>query len=41
MSTGTACKDDTFENGITNGAYWYEVQGKFLSYIIPDIRKNK
>ncbi|KAF2900813.1 hypothetical protein ILUMI_05352 [Ignelater luminosus] len=27
MSTGTACKDDTFDNGITNGAYWYEVHG--------------
>lgn len=27
MSKGDACKHDNFTNGITNGAYWYEVRG--------------
>nr|CAD7426106.1 unnamed protein product [Timema monikensis] len=27
MKTGVACPLDTFENGITNGALWYEVKG--------------
>ncbi|XP_056640520.1 carboxypeptidase D [Diorhabda sublineata] len=27
MKQGNACRDDTFDKGITNGAYWYEVTG--------------
>ncbi|KAL1501685.1 hypothetical protein ABEB36_006969 [Hypothenemus hampei] len=27
MKTGQACKNDNFPQGITNGAYWYEVKG--------------
>lgn len=27
MKNGVACKHDNFTNGITNGAYWYEVRG--------------
>ncbi|XP_065172246.1 carboxypeptidase D-like [Atheta coriaria] len=27
MKKGTECKPDTFVNGITNGAFWYEVRG--------------
>ncbi|KAJ8985210.1 hypothetical protein NQ317_018239 [Molorchus minor] len=27
MKTGKACKDDNFDQGITNGAFWYEVSG--------------
>ncbi|ERL87830.1 hypothetical protein D910_05219, partial [Dendroctonus ponderosae] len=27
MKTGKACKNDNFPQGITNGAYWYEVRG--------------
>uniref|UniRef100_A0A6P7FUX0 Carboxypeptidase D n=1 Tax=Diabrotica virgifera virgifera TaxID=50390 RepID=A0A6P7FUX0_DIAVI len=27
MKKGNACKDDTFDQGITNGAFWYEVRG--------------
>lgn len=29
MTTGTACRGDKFEKGITNGAFWYEVHGKY------------
>ena len=28
MKTGETCKNDHFPQGITNGAYWYEVRGK-------------
>ncbi|XP_076253987.1 carboxypeptidase D svr [Rhynchophorus ferrugineus] len=27
MKTGTTCSNDHFKNGITNGAFWYEVKG--------------
>lgn len=27
MNTGKACKNDDFPEGITNGAFWYEVRG--------------
>ncbi|XP_025831012.1 carboxypeptidase D [Agrilus planipennis] len=27
MHSGTACPDDTFHDGTTNGAYWYDVHG--------------
>ena len=30
MKTGDACKDDNFNQGITNGAFWYEVRGMSL-----------
>lgn len=28
MKNGQACHNDNFTDGITNGAYWYEVHGK-------------
>lgn len=28
MSKGIGCPHDYFENGITNGAHWYELAGK-------------
>ncbi|CAG9814957.1 unnamed protein product [Phaedon cochleariae] len=27
MKTGKACREDNFDQGITNGAFWYEVRG--------------
>jgi len=27
MSNGSACQDEHFSNGITNGADWYELEG--------------
>lgn len=35
MKTGTDC-NETFPGGITNGAYWYELNGecKFWFYLI-------
>lgn len=27
MHKGNVCKEDTFQDGITNGAYWYDVPG--------------
>jgi len=27
MANGTACQEDNFKNGITNGAEWYELEG--------------
>jgi len=27
MSRGNICKDDSFPEGITNGAFWYNVRG--------------
>lgn len=32
MKTGTDC-NETFPGGITNGAHWYELNGKFISKI--------
>lgn len=29
MSQGNLCPWDNFPGGITNGAYWYDVEGKF------------
>lgn len=30
MRRARTCVKDRFENGITNGAFWYEVHGKWL-----------
>lgn len=27
MANGSACVEDNFKNGITNGAQWYELEG--------------
>lgn len=27
MLNGSACQEDNFKNGITNGAAWYELEG--------------
>lgn len=32
MSTGNNC-NETFPDGITNGAFWYELNGKFSNFI--------
>lgn len=35
MKSGKACKEDNFTNGITNGAFWYEVRGTYISKPSP------
>jgi len=30
MANGSACQEDHFKNGITNGAEWYELEGWYL-----------
>jgi len=32
MANGTACLDENFKNGITNGAEWYELEGKYFLF---------
>jgi len=27
MANGSACQEEHFKNGITNGAEWYELEG--------------
>ena len=36
MSAGNLCDGDDFPNGITNGAHWYDVPGKFDWGIVLD-----
>ena len=31
MLKGKSCKNDSFEEGITNGASWYNLNGKHIS----------
>ena len=30
MQDGNACPPEQFTDGITNGAFWYEVRGNFI-----------
>lgn len=30
MKKGDSCPPDRFENGVTNGAFWYNVKGYYL-----------
>lgn len=30
MANGSACQEEHFKNGITNGAEWYELEGWYL-----------
>lgn len=32
MVNGSACQEDHFHNGITNGAQWYELEGWCFVY---------
>lgn len=32
MANGTACLEDNFKNGITNGAEWYELEGLYFLF---------
>ena len=34
MKNGSVCQDDSFANGITNGADWYDVTGKTTHHLI-------
>lgn len=31
MKSGDACPNDRFDQGITNGAFWYEVKGSEIT----------
>lgn len=34
MKTGNVCPRDKFDQGITNGAFWYEVRGEYKLFLI-------
>jgi len=34
MANGSACQEEHFKNGITNGAEWYELEGWYLILIL-------
>lgn len=33
MSNGSACPEDNFKDGITNGAEWYELTGWYFKHL--------
>lgn len=40
MANGSACQDEYFNNGVTNGADWYELEGQYVYTTLILVHSN-